>query len=251
MRGFSGPGENTKKTTWGGGNKANEKPEEQKKLETQIDAIKKLQSAYNELNNGRYSKQEVKSLIDDYFSWLDASIRDRTDFWAELMEYADKLEQYDKEAAARLRADVARGQAKEVGDANKKRLEDNRKATEKAIKDYESLEKKITEYLSKEYTIEGEKASAKISKMLTDLFNKNVKVELDTEELVHVTVDNEEIVTTPKHPFYVPNKGWISAIDLRAGDILVLSNGEYVIVEKVQHEILESPVKVCIIDTIM
>ena len=43
---------------------------------------------------------------------------------------------------------------------------------------------------------------------------------------------------------YVLHKGWTSAIDLRAGDILVLSNGEYVIVEKVQHEILESPVKV-------
>ena len=31
---------------------------------------------------------------------------------------------------------------------------------------------------------------------------------------------------------------------LRAGDILVLVNGEYVVVEKVQHELLESPVKV-------
>ncbi len=31
---------------------------------------------------------------------------------------------------------------------------------------------------------------------------------------------------------------------LRAGDILVLVNGEYVVVEKVQHEILEKPVTV-------
>ena len=51
-------------------------------------------------------------------------------------------------------------------------------------------------------------------------------------------------ITTPSHPFYVPKLGWTSAIKLRAGDILVLSNGEYVVVEKVQHEILESPVKV-------
>ena len=68
--------------------------------------------------------------------------------------------------------------------------------------------------------------------------------ENETEELVHISVADDEIVTTPKHPFYVPHKGWTSAIDLRAGDILVLSNGEHVIVEKVQHEILESPVKV-------
>ena len=31
---------------------------------------------------------------------------------------------------------------------------------------------------------------------------------------------------------------------LRAGDVLVLVNGEYVVVEKVQHELLESPVQV-------
>jgi len=39
-------------------------------------------------------------------------------------------------------------------------------------------------------------------------------------------------------------KGWTSAVQLRAGDILVLVNGEYVIVEQVQHELLEAPVKV-------
>ena len=38
-----------------------------------------------------------------------------------------------------------------------------------------------------------------------------------------------------------PQKGWTSAVDLRAGDILVMLNGEYVVVEQVQHELLESP----------
>ena len=66
----------------------------------------------------------------------------------------------------------------------------------------------------------------------------------ETYELIHVFVDGEEIVTTPAHPFYSPVKGWTNAVHLRAGDILVLVNGEYVIVEKVQHEILESPVTV-------
>ena len=66
----------------------------------------------------------------------------------------------------------------------------------------------------------------------------------ETTELVHVFVDGEEIVTTPTHPFYSPVKGWTSAIHLRAGDILVLVNGEYVIVEQVQHELLEAPIKV-------
>ena len=66
----------------------------------------------------------------------------------------------------------------------------------------------------------------------------------EADELVHVFVNGEEIVATPKHPFYSPVKGWTDAAKLRAGDILVLVNGEYVVVEKVQHELLESPVKV-------
>ncbi len=66
----------------------------------------------------------------------------------------------------------------------------------------------------------------------------------ETEELAHVFVDGEEIVCTPGHKFYAPEKGWTSAIKLRAGDKLQLVNGEYVTVEKVQHELLEEPVKV-------
>lgn len=68
--------------------------------------------------------------------------------------------------------------------------------------------------------------------------------EKETQEIVHLFIDGEEVVTTVEHPFYVSQKGWVSAIRLRAGDILVLQSGEYVIVEMVQHEILESPITV-------
>ena len=53
--------------------------------------------------------------------------------------------------------------------------------------------------------------------------------ERETDELVEVTIDDETITATPTHPFYSPQKGWLSAIDLRAGDMLVTSNGAYVI----------------------
>ncbi len=66
----------------------------------------------------------------------------------------------------------------------------------------------------------------------------------ETNELVHIKVSGEEIISTPTHPFWVPQKGWTDAIQLRAGDRLQLLNGEYVIVEQVQHEILEAPVTV-------
>ena len=65
-----------------------------------------------------------------------------------------------------------------------------------------------------------------------------------TNELVHVTVNGETITCTNEHPFYSPVKGWIAACQLRAGDILVMLNGEYVVVEQVQHELLESPVAI-------
>ena len=66
----------------------------------------------------------------------------------------------------------------------------------------------------------------------------------ESDELIHLRVKGKEITTTPAHPFYSPIRGWVQAIDLRAGDILVLVNGKYVIVEFIQHEILESTVKV-------
>ena len=66
----------------------------------------------------------------------------------------------------------------------------------------------------------------------------------ESDELIHLTVNGEEITTTPTHPFYVAHKGWYAAVDLRAGDILVLVNGEYVTLEKTQHEILEAPITV-------
>ena len=66
----------------------------------------------------------------------------------------------------------------------------------------------------------------------------------ETNELVHVKTDGDEIVCTREHPFYVPVRGWTAACDLRAGDILVRSNGEYVVVESVEHELLEAPIAV-------
>ena len=61
---------------------------------------------------------------------------------------------------------------------------------------------------------------------------------------MHVKTDGDEIVSTREHPFYVPVRGWTAACDLRAGDILVRSNGEYVVVEAIEHELLESPITV-------
>lgn len=76
--------------------------------------------------------------------------------------------------------------------------------------------------------------------------NKRVKKTFvnETDELVVVqTNDNQIIKSTPGHKFFA-NNSWVSAENLRAGDILVSVNGQKVIVEKVQHEILDCPIKV-------
>ena len=68
--------------------------------------------------------------------------------------------------------------------------------------------------------------------------------ENEVDELVTVsTSDGQQVTATPGHKFYA-NNDWVSAEDLRAGDVLVNVNGKRVIVEQVQHEILDSPVKV-------
>ncbi len=65
-----------------------------------------------------------------------------------------------------------------------------------------------------------------------------------SNDLVKIAVGNEIITATSNHPFYAVTKGFISALELRAGDILINVNGESVVVDKVQHEILEAPVDV-------
>ncbi len=66
----------------------------------------------------------------------------------------------------------------------------------------------------------------------------------DSNELVCIFVNGEQIIATPDHPFYVPTQGWTNAGDLLAGDTLVLVNGEYVKIEYVQHESFIRPVPV-------
>lgn len=75
-------------------------------------------------------------------------------------------------------------------------------------------------------------------KMVEEIFVR------ENSELIHVKVGSETISVTPEHPFYVAKKGFVEAAKLRAGDVLYTVSGEYVVVEQVQHEILESPIKV-------
>ncbi len=51
-----------------------------------------------------------------------------------------------------------------------------------------------------------------------------VLVHTDTTQ-VHLTIDGEQIETTPEHPFFTQGRGWVDASDLRAGDHVRRADG--------------------------
>jgi hypothetical protein len=72
---------------------------------------------------------------------------------------------------------------------------------------------------------------------------KNVFVH-ETDELVHLYIDGEEINTTSEHPFWVVGEGWVGAGDLRVGDKVLLFSGKIVEVEQIKLEKLGHSIKV-------
>jgi len=66
----------------------------------------------------------------------------------------------------------------------------------------------------------------------------------ETDILIHVYVGNEEIKTTPSHPFWVVGIGWVEAEALEIGDKLLRYDGNVVEINKLQEEQLLSPIKV-------
>ena len=63
-------------------------------------------------------------------------------------------------------------------------------------------------------------------------------------QLVHLTINGEEIVTTDNHPFYVQGRGFIDAGNLLVGDKLISVNGEDLLIEDYRIELTEESVSV-------
>ncbi|MCM1534910.1 MAG: polymorphic toxin-type HINT domain-containing protein [Clostridium sp.] len=66
----------------------------------------------------------------------------------------------------------------------------------------------------------------------------------ESKELVHIVVNGEKISATLNHMFYDVNKGWIPAVHLVQGSILLLSNNDSVEVDEVLLEKFDTPIKV-------
>ena len=63
----------------------------------------------------------------------------------------------------------------------------------------------------------------------------------ETDVLIHIFVNGEEIQTTPVHPFWVVDQ-WVAAKDLETGDVLTLADGTTATITKTYGEQLDEPV---------
>ncbi|WP_092559055.1 polymorphic toxin-type HINT domain-containing protein [Anaeromicropila populeti] len=80
----------------------------------------------------------------------------------------------------------------------------------------------------------GEKACKKVVRTFVHM----------KDELIHVWIAGEEIITTREHPFYVEGEGFVGADDLQRGDRVRLECGKQALVEQVTVEKLTNMVKV-------
>ena len=78
----------------------------------------------------------------------------------------------------------------------------------------------------------GEKA---FKKVIQTFINK-------TNELIYIKISEKEIITTPEHPFWILQRGWVNTAELCIGDNVVLQTGEVVGIDFIEHEILSKPV---------
>ena len=94
--------------------------------------------------------------------------------------------------------------------------------------------------------IENIKAGDKVVATNPDTGITEKKTVLETyirkvTELVHLSINGEEILTTHDHPFYVYKKGYINAGQLKTTDKLVNAAGSIVAIDQIQFETSEGP----------
>jgi len=96
--------------------------------------------------------------------------------------------------------------------------------TESGLKNIEDI--KIGEYV---YSINMDTNEREL-KRVTYLYKG------ETDEIYEITIGDEVIKTTPKHEFYIVDKGWIRAYDLEVGDRIVSTGEEAMIITEIVHK---------------
>ena len=97
--------------------------------------------------------------------------------------------------------------------------------------------------------IENIKAGDKVISTNHETFETAEKTVVETyvredSKLIHLVINGEEIITTETHPFYVTNRGFVNAGELKVGDELLDSNGNILLVENFAVELTDEPTTV-------
>ena len=65
-----------------------------------------------------------------------------------------------------------------------------------------------------------------------------------SNEIYELTIGEEIVKTTPKHQFYVVDKGWIRAYELKEGDKIVAKDNLDLVINKIEYKYYEEPLDV-------
>ena len=169
-------------------------------LEEQIDLVKQLQSAYNDLVE-YVDDNTMRETLSKFFPRAKKEWIESLDFKSTLIELANKLERYDKDAANKLRTSIGHIGIKEEVD----RLKGVEKAYKDSAKAAGEYFDELRKWASEDFTIEGEGITFDISKITSDLREKTNEIRLRAQKarelFGQIDVDSEEEVAKVKEIF--------------------------------------------------
>ena len=166
-----------------------EPSEEQKAIEAQIKSIQKLKDAYEKLMPF-LDEMQMKSTLKDLFPNIGVGIIDSLDFNAELEKLADRLAEFDEDAAQRLRDSVSKDIAGSIAES---------------FKVVEQYRKMLDSWMGEDFDIMGEGTAFDISKILTNLNTEYSKIDQKRKnalDLLHKAQIGDEIALAKVREVY-------------------------------------------------
>lgn len=133
----------------------------QKAIEEQIKSVQKLQDAYEKLMP-YLNEVQMKSTLKSLFSNIEAGVIDSLDFDAELTRLADKLEEFNKDAAQRLRDTIGKDVAGSIVESFR------------AVEQYKKM---MDSWLGEDFNLSGEGVAFDISKIISNLNSEYAKID--------------------------------------------------------------------------
>lgn len=137
------------------------KSQEQIDLEMQIDLVKKLQAAYEDLQPFLNDPQ-MRNVLSDLFPGVKDEWLETFDFDAVLMGLAQSLSKFDKEASDKLQASLAKGVASGIADS---------------FKEVEAYKDMLDEWLGEDFDLSDKGARFDVTKIIRDLNNEYAKID--------------------------------------------------------------------------